>query len=271
MMNEAEWLNGWSYGRMYDVVRNRATTRQARLYMVACSRLKAAEFFDPRILRALETAEWCADDTQAEAVANAVGEELTTSPRPRLPLAGPEGELARVITGVWQLLDEWWDGECYRNARQAIAHAAYMCLRDRPREVFTGGEGNAAEYCARAIDSAESLLFGMKPEEVEQDSKETESEIRRAIANLLRDIFGNPFRPVVCDPARISSTVTKLAQAAYDERSLPAGTLELDRLAVLADALEDAGCDSADILSHLRNPGTHVRGCWVIDLILGRE
>jgi hypothetical protein len=62
-----------------------------------------------------------------------------------------------------------------------------------------------------------------------------------------------------------------LAQAAYDQRELPAGTLDPTRLAVLADALEEAGCDQADLLSHLRDPGPHVRGCWVIDLLLGKE
>jgi hypothetical protein len=88
---------------------------------------------------------------------------------------------------------------------------------------------------------------------------------------LLRCIFGNPFRPVVLDPSWRTPTVTPLAQAAYDERILPAGTLDQDRLAVLADALEDAGCNNADILSHLRGPGPHLRGCWVIDLLLGKE
>ena len=59
-----------------------------------------------------------------------------------------------------------------------------------------------------------------------------------------------------------------LAQAAYDERELPAGTLDTTRLAVLADALEEAGCVQADILGHLRGPGPHVRGCWAVDLLL---
>jgi hypothetical protein len=270
-MTETEWLNGWGYGRMYDVIRSQATTRQVRLYMVACCRLKAAHFFDSRILRALETAEWCADDSQAEAVANAVWDELVTWPRPRLPQTGREGELAQALTGAWQLLDEWWDGEHYSNSRHAIAHAAYLCLRDHPLEVLTGGEGNAAEYCARAIDSAESLLLGVKSEEVEQDSQETEVEIRKAIANLLRDIFGNPFQSVSFNPAWRTPTVQSLATAAYEERSLPAGTLDADRLAVLADALEEAGCDNDDILAHLRGPGPHVRGCWVVDLLLEKE
>jgi hypothetical protein len=88
---------------------------------------------------------------------------------------------------------------------------------------------------------------------------------------LLRDIFGNPFRPVTVDSAWLTPTVTSLATAAYEERDLPSGHLDAGRLAVLADALEDAGCDNAELLSHLRGPGVHARGCWALDLILGRS
>ncbi len=84
----------------------------------------------------------------------------------------------------------------------------------------------------------------------------------------LRDLFGNPFRPVVA-PAGWSSTVVQLAQAAYDERQLPSDHLNLARLAVLADALEATGA-RGDIVEHLRSPGPHVRGCWALDLLLGK-
>ncbi len=89
--------------------------------------------------------------------------------------------------------------------------------------------------------------------------------------HLFRDIFSNPFRPVTLDSSWRTPTAVALAQAAYDERSLPAGTLDPERLAVLADALEDAGCDNADIVDHLRGPGPHVRGCFVVDLLLGKS
>jgi hypothetical protein len=92
----------------------------------------------------------------------------------------------------------------------------------------------------------------------------------RPQADLLRCIFGNPFRPATLVPAWQTPQVVALAQAAYEHRDLPAGTLDLARLAVLADALEDAGCPDADILGHLRNPGPHVRGCWAVDLLLGK-
>jgi hypothetical protein len=85
--------------------------------------------------------------------------------------------------------------------------------------------------------------------------------------------------PIVAEHGTISPSrltwndaiVVRLAQAAYDKRQLPAGTLDTSRLAVLADALEEAGCAGDDILSHLRGPEPHVRGCWVVDLLLAKE
>jgi len=94
---------------------------------------------------------------------------------------------------------------------------------------------------------------------------------RKAQVSLVRDIFGNPFRPVALDPAWRTPTVTALATAAYEERILPSGNLDTQRLAILADALEDAGCGDAEMLTHLRGDGPHVRGCWVVDLLLGKE
>jgi hypothetical protein len=87
-------------------------------------------------------------------------------------------------------------------------------------------------------------------------------------ATLLRDVIGNPFRPLLLDLAWRTPTVLALAQAAYDNRILPSGHLEPDRLAVLADALEESGCTDAEILGHLRGPGPHVRGCFLVDAIL---
>jgi hypothetical protein len=90
-------------------------------------------------------------------------------------------------------------------------------------------------------------------------------------AAILRDIFGNPFLSMAPGAIWRTPSSVVLATAAYEERILPAGTLDTQRLAVLADALEEAGCDNADILTHLRGPGPHVRGCWAIDLLLGKE
>jgi hypothetical protein len=99
-------------------------------------------------------------------------------------------------------------------------------------------------------------------------------------AGMLRCIFGNPFRPATVDVAWLDwnrGIVRSLAEATYEERiaadpSQP-GWLVLDpiRLAILADALEDAGCTDSTILDHLRDPLPHTRGCWTLDLLLGRE
>jgi hypothetical protein len=80
----------------------------------------------------------------------------------------------------------------------------------------------------------------------------------------LRDVFGNPFQPVAFDPAWRTSTAIALAQQMYDSR-------DFSLMPILADALEDAGCDSDDVLAHCRGDGPHVRGCWVVDLVLGKE
>lgn len=83
-------------------------------------------------------------------------------------------------------------------------------------------------------------------------------------AVLLRDILGNPFRPVAVEPAWRTEAVVALARGIYDDRAF-------DRLPVLADALDDAGCTNADLLTHCRSPGPHVRGCWAIDLLLWKS
>jgi hypothetical protein len=91
--------------------------------------------------------------------------------------------------------------------------------------------------------------------------------------SLLRCVFGNPFRPVAVDPSWLTwqgGTVVRLSQVAYHERQLPLGALDGACLAVLADALEVAGCTRSEILNHLHEPGPHVRGCHVLDALLGR-
>jgi hypothetical protein len=92
-------------------------------------------------------------------------------------------------------------------------------------------------------------------------------------AALLRDIIPGPLlrQQRACPPAWLTPTVVGAAERAYSDRLLPAGVLAPDRLAILGDALEDAGCTAAAILEHLRGPGPHVRGCWVVDLLLGKQ
>ncbi|WP_439625131.1 hypothetical protein [Gemmata sp.] len=83
-------------------------------------------------------------------------------------------------------------------------------------------------------------------------------------AAIIRDVVGNPFRSVAFSPELRTSTVVAIAQQMYESRDFGA-------MPILADALQDAGCDSDDILTHCRGPVPHVRGCWVVDLVLGKS
>jgi len=93
----------------------------------------------------------------------------------------------------------------------------------------------------------------------------------QAISQTVREVFGNPFCPVRFHPAWRTPAVVTAAQLAYDKRALPSGELEPASLAALADALEATGCKEAAVLCHLRNPGHHVRGCWALDQLMGKE
>lgn len=82
---------------------------------------------------------------------------------------------------------------------------------------------------------------------------------------LRREIFGNPFRPVSADSPRQTGVTLTLAGSIYEN-------LDFGAMPILADALEEAGCEDAGVLEHCRDPkGVHVRGCWVVDLVLGKS
>jgi hypothetical protein len=119
----------------------------------------------------------------------------------------------------------------------------------------------------KKLDGTETALSSVEmvaeAEAAEAEDPNTEK-YYRAFVPLVRDIFGNPFRPVSFSPEWCTDTALTLARQMYDSR-------DFSVMPILADALQDAGCDSDDILSHCRQPGEHVRGCWVVDLVLGKE
>jgi hypothetical protein len=121
----------------------------------------------------------------------------------------------------------------------------------------------AASSAAHPDELAEDVALMVDLAAVAADMKHE----GKAQADLTRCLFGNPFRRNGVNPAWLAwndGTLRKIAQSIYDERAF-------DRLPILADALEDAGCDNADILAHCRSEGPHVRGCWVVDLLLGKS
>jgi hypothetical protein len=95
----------------------------------------------------------------------------------------------------------------------------------------------------------------------------TPTRIRTEQLALFREVFVNPFRQFTFDPAWVAAndgTVGRIARSVYDGR-------DYDQMPILSDALEEAGCTDAEVLGHLRSPGPHVRGCWALDLVLGRS
>jgi hypothetical protein len=119
----------------------------------------------------------------------------------------------------------------------------------------------AAWTTSRYVVQAKRMLMGRSDWEgyntITQQAEAT-------LCSLLREVFGNPFDPHPIVDRWLTPTVTAFSAAVYD-------TGAFDGLPFLGDALEDAGCTDAVILDHLRGPGPHVRGCWVVDLILGKQ
>ena len=111
---------------------------------------------------------------------------------------------------------------------------------------------------------ADAGFFARLPTAFQQQELWRYSPGDMALCDRFRDIFGNPFRPVTFDPSWRTTTAVAIANHMYQ-------TLEFGAMPILADALQDAGCDNDDVLDHCRSPGPHVRGCWVVDLVLGKE
>jgi hypothetical protein len=145
---------------------------------------------------------------------------------------------------------------------------------DQSGELESDGLGPACAYCCYRADdgSYPSGIAGEVANQILIANDEIQSAERyeaecKSLSNYVRCVFGNPFRSVGVHPAWLAwndGTVQKIAKSIYEDRAF-------DRMPILADALEDAGCNNTDILNHCRNPGEHVRGCWVIDALLGKE
>ena len=250
-MTEDEWLECTDPAPMLDFLRGKATDRKLRLFACACCRRIWHFMTDMRSREAVAGTELFADGQINE-------DEY-------IAVMGPARDVGKFETV----------GGANQPSASAIhaATAAYFSGRtvDMTRWVadhvyFLPDDSQQSDTSFDVLHSAKHAVWA-----VNAGKQDTRCNERAAHSNLLRDIFGNPFRPVVLDLARRKPTVTALAQAAYDERIQPSGTLDPARLAVLADSLEEAGCDNADILAHLRGPGPHVRGCWVVDLLLDKE
>ena len=231
-MTEAEWLEATDPEIMLPLLLQfEPSERKLRLFCCACCRRIWHLFSDERCRNAVEIAERFADG-------HASVEELNEA-----------GEMSD------EAADEAEDAELCGFKKFALV-----------------GTSNAAAFTVdvNATVTTEWTAYALTGSSAVADKDEEAARLEafnlevRGQAALLRDIFDNPFRPVAVEPSWLSPKVVRLAQSIYDDRAF-------DRLPILADALEEAGCNGAEILAHCRGPGPHVRGCRAVDLLLGKE
>jgi hypothetical protein len=266
-MTEAEWLACRNQEIMLTWLKHQGSKRKFALFACACCRRIWHLIADERKCRAVELVElidlglerrdeWEALCIVLRSAASPSIEGLTQEENKWRQSA--EALAATTITCHEPGGNADWAAMLAANVQAADDHDWALVLAR-----------NAAHYAGLAAITART---GSIPSgESERDWKAfwhkvgqaREAELRPQ-SNLVRDILGNPFRPVALNPAWRTSNVTALAQSIYNDRAF-------ERLPILADALEDAGCDNADILNHCRQPAEHVRGCWIVDLILGKE
>jgi hypothetical protein len=256
-MTESDWITATDPQEMLLFLRygGKASERKLRLFAAACCRRIWHSLYDERSRRAVEAAERYTDGDAAEGELKAAWEAARLAHDEAMAVAvgtagaggqPSAGEPVRVDGRVHALMAAQWASK-----RPACGPAWTTDLR------FT-----TVTLVASALNAVAASLGPAAGGE------------RATQAALLRGLLGlRPFRPVTLPPSVRTwneGTIVKLAEAAYQERSLPSGELDRERLAVLADALEEVGADDL-LLGHLRGPGPHVRGDWVIEMLTGRE
>jgi hypothetical protein len=234
-MTEQEWLTGADPGMMAFSVRDRLSDRQLRLFGCACVRGVWEDLPDDALRLAIEACERFADGLAA----------------------------VEELRAARELADGTYEGLGDIIADHGAIAVTALC---EPKPWFPMGEGSCGGVAAVA---AEACFNEEIPWHVAW------ARAKEAHCHLLRDMLGNPFGTSPPLPPGVLAwhdrAVPRMAQAIYNERKMPEGTLDTKRLAILADALLDAGCEDEDLIAHCRSEGPHVRGCWAIDLILGRS
>ncbi len=183
------------------------------------------------------------------------------NPRPfwEIDAAGPLAFAAQLAEGT---ADE---GERKRERQRLMAgweHAEWPIAHYITHTLLARKSVSAAGLFYRVLELRRMVSF------VESQNPAVADATRLAematLAHDIRDLFGYPFRPIAFDPRWLSETAVALATSIYEQRAF-------DRMPILADALEDAGCEDHDILTLCRSSGPHARGCWVVDLLLGKS
>ncbi len=224
-MTEEEWLRCEDPSSMFTTVKGRKNDRKLRLFAVACCR---------RIIPLRDDE----DSQKALAVAELFADGLALKPQRR--------------NAQHAVVDS--------HGQSVVVHTLSKVAFDAAFRSSVSAANRVAQVAVRHLGEPEDTLAIYKQAAIRRAERAKELAAQTA---LLRDIFGNPFRPVALDPAWLTSDVLALARGIYDDRAF-------DRMPILADALQDAGCANEDVLNHCRSDGPHVRGCWVVDLVLGK-
>jgi hypothetical protein len=259
-MTEQQWLVCAEPRRVLTFLREKASRRKLRLFAVACCQ-RVSHLLDETQRGALGLTEGYADTQRRGELQAALRAQREAADRIRYEGMMPRRAAAERILKEGDRASSW-AADCLWWARSWAAGAAWMAARANPATA-AGAHASAAVaagWCRKAREKKRGIL----PDPA-LSAEETAPEAR-AQADLLRDLFGNPFRRPRVQRAWLKwdgGTVVRVAKGAYDERAF-------DRLPVLADALEEAGCTDDAILGHCRAGGAHVRGCWVVDLLLGQ-
>lgn len=254
-MNEDAWLAASRPGPLLAFLHDSglASARKLRLLLCASCRQLWPLFRDGVTREAVELAERQADGQAAR------------------------GQLRQARQGVLRLLQDGMGWKEEDGVEYLMDRHEGFGFHDPPEEAgrltaaMAAAWATAAEARPGQVSRALQLLADTRPSSRKVQDRE-ECMLRQA--GLVRDIFGNPFRPLRPGPASLlhwnDGTIPRMANASYEDRDLPAGVLDPAHLAILADALADAGCEDAGLLGHLRE-GVHVRGCWAVDLALGKS
>jgi len=250
-MTEAEWLACTDPHAMQTLLSGQTNWRKRALFACAyCERL--ANPFNHRCkAEILPQVEAAADGLLPMSDYRKWKDEVTAE---RLRLAELVAPIPREYLGGEDYLEEQ-ELTPELEATHAIMEALYWCVCF-PDLMPYGLDQTLDEWRHWAFTLKTIATRDVPRERVQELLREEEV----AQATLFRDIFTYPFRPVAFDPVWCTSDVLLLARGIYEEKAF-------DRMPILADALQEADCDNADILAHCRNEGPHVRGCWVIDLL----
>lgn len=262
-MNDARWLNCTDPIPMLDFLGENASERKLRLFAVACCRRLWPLLTDERSRTAVEVAELNADNQIKNDDLRQASNEAYQAWESATAFSDDPGEPPDKILYGSSLA---WRQRPYEDdpvARRYLSPHRGIALFHATYAAFMVTVGAVKRVVA---ESQEAVWFSN-----DLDQRMTVNSEEQIQSGLIRCIFGSPFRPVTTVPAWLTPAVIIHAQAAYSNRTLPGGTLDHACLAFLVDALEQAGCDNNDMVNHCRQLGEHVRGCWVVDSILGKQ